>query len=211
MIEELDNSGETTLSEGRGAPASVVEPQDYSLDGPVPAVVTTALPVRLWRWLRTGRVPAVVALTTAVLTGTAATAATHGWDRYQRHRVEEATVSLIGSIDDGLTGGGDAEGLSLDGAILLTNIGPAPVRIDDLRGTQSGVTVSLLPGPADVLPGRSTDVNVHLTLKCYAAILQEPLPLTLSVRAADGHRQAASVAVDARAWADLCHPVSTGE
>lgn len=210
MIEELDSSGRTVVGEAGGAPIAAAEPEEYSLDAPLPAVGRPVAPLRWWRWLRSGQVPAAALLAVAVLAGAAVAVAMHLWDGYAQLRAERATVSVVAGVASNLSGTGNDDGLSLDGSVMMINAGPAPVRIEDLHASQPGVTVVLLPGAVDVLPARSAGLSVHLTLKCYPSIFRDPLPLTMSVRAADGHLHTVATSFDARPWSDACFPPSAG-
>ena len=217
MIEELDSSGHTTVCDALDPSSLAVEPEAFSLDSPAPTVIAPAIPVRLWRWLRFGRVRVPVLLMTAVLTGAAATTSAQLWEQYQERRAARATVSLIGDVGTDLSGersytadASDGTQVSTQGTVLVTNIGPAPVLIVDLRGSQPGATISLLPGPATVMPGKTTYVNVKLALHCPTASFQLPIPLTVSVRAADGHQEIDLVSVDARPWNEVCAPGGAG-
>jgi hypothetical protein len=209
MTEQLDNAGRTLVTQtspGRHGPDDF-DVTEHRLEDLPPLQLPRPLGARAWRWLRIGRVPASVLVAAVAASAALAAAGAHVADRYEQTWAQNATVSLLAEVPyDGVSqaGGGTRDELVMDGIIQFINTGPATVQVLDVQAAQSGVAISRLNSLTSIGAGKPLQVNVHVTMACMAYVLQEPITLRVTVRAADGHTELVQIPLDAKssAWGD---------
>ncbi|SCF37633.1 hypothetical protein GA0074695_6286 [Micromonospora viridifaciens] len=152
-----------------------------------------------WLALRSRHIPLPLVL--ALLLGTAAVtgAGTYRWQARQQRLAAESVVSLLVLGQAEMTSGsGHGSMARIESSVMVVNSGPLPVEITDIRAAQTGRLLRSVK-PDVVRPGVGW-FTVWLTVDCSTAVPNESVPVTASVRTADGKSRDVTFHLPPRPW-----------
>lgn len=146
-----------------------------------------------------GAGPAAAGLALLIGTGAVAGAGTYRWQTRQQRLADESIASLLvlgttGWASDGQEG----QLVWVDSSVTVVNYGPLPVEVSGIRAARGNLTISPV-GPDVVRPG-ALPLRVRLTLSCAARVSNEPVPIVISVRTADGTPRQVTSVMAATPW-----------
>ncbi|MFU8855096.1 hypothetical protein ACNAW0_29645 [Micromonospora sp. SL1-18] len=152
-----------------------------------------------WRALRSKRVSLPLVL--ALLVGTAAVAGvgTYRWQARQQRLADASVASLLvlGQAEMA-SGGRDGSLARIESSVMVVNSGPLPVEVIDIRVAKDSLALESV-SPDVVRPGVRW-FTVWLTIDCTKEVVTESVPVSMSVRTADGHSRSLSFQVPPRPW-----------
>ncbi|MGK5742096.1 hypothetical protein [Micromonospora sp. URMC 103] len=161
-----------------------------------------ALPARLrasWRRWRSRRIPLPLVVVLLVPAAVAGGVATRWWTVRHDRLADESTVSLQVVGEGQMTGGGGSGPLAeVTSSILVVNSGPLPVELTDLRVAHGPLTLRSLR--SDVVRPGTRPFTVRLTFSCADGVPNEPVPVVVSVRTADGTSRRTSSLMATKPW-----------
>ncbi|MEU2611362.1 hypothetical protein ABZ570_07230 [Micromonospora sp. NPDC007271] len=152
-----------------------------------------------WQAFRSRRVSLPLVL--ALLLGTAAVAGvgTYRWQARQQRLAAESVASLLVLGQAEMTSGsGDGTVGRIESSVMVVNSGPLPVEVTDIRAAKDGLALKSVK-PDVVRPGVGR-FTVWLTVDCTTAVPNESVPVTLSVRTANGKSREVTFHLPARPW-----------
>lgn len=146
-----------------------------------------------WRSFRSAHVPLPLVLALLVGTGAVAVVGTERWQARQQRLADESTAALLVlGRTDWAGGGREGQLARIETSVTVVNYGPLPVEVTDIRAGRSDLTIS--PVAPDLVRPGARPFSVRMTVSCAARVSNQPVPIVISVRTADGKsRQVTSV------------------